>query len=340
MPISAPFDLAGSLQLGSGIWRVGEFASYTGSTGPILVPKGLIDFGEIDTGDITIDPGSPTQFRSKRSRDFPVRKTLAGESSVTVDLSTFSTTFPILAKFLGGDVVTITQDAGSVADELVMQLSSNAVYHVGQSDSNAYGVRGVDTDSLVLTPAPASPAVWAASAAVTKREVRTKSVSDNILFVALQAGTTGSSEPTWPTTIGGTVTDGTVIWMLVNLDTTVGYVKGTDYDVDESNESGAQFLWNSGNSALAAFAAYDKKALTWQQIQAGKRLQYTGYAEFIGDVEGSESHLQFPQITLQSSGALSTVTDQTTFRQVGLSGSVEKKEGFDLFYWNGKPVAS
>lgn len=42
--------------------------------------------------------------------------------------------------------------------------------------------------------------------------VKPSSGINNLRFVVTTAGTTGSSEPTWPTTVGGTVTDGTVTW--------------------------------------------------------------------------------------------------------------------------------
>lgn len=52
---------------------------------------------------------------------------------------------------------------------------------------------------------------WAASAAISEDVVREPTV-DNGYRYAYSGGTTGSSEPTWPTTVGGTVSDGTGTW--------------------------------------------------------------------------------------------------------------------------------
>lgn len=52
---------------------------------------------------------------------------------------------------------------------------------------------------------------WAASTAISEDVVREPTV-DNGYRYAYSGGTTGSTEPTWPTTVGGTVSDGTGTW--------------------------------------------------------------------------------------------------------------------------------
>lgn len=59
---------------------------------------------------------------------------------------------------------------------------------------------------------------WAASTAVAASAlVRPTVVTGNgLVFRALNAGTTGTTQPVWPTTFGGTVVDGTVTWRAVS----------------------------------------------------------------------------------------------------------------------------
>ncbi len=59
---------------------------------------------------------------------------------------------------------------------------------------------------------------WAASTAFAVGDVRRATASQNsgLVFECTTAGTSGSSEPTWPTDIGSTLTDNTVVWTAIS----------------------------------------------------------------------------------------------------------------------------
>jgi phage-related protein len=61
-------------------------------------------------------------------------------------------------------------------------------------------------------------AAWSASTAFSVGDVRRASVSygTGLWFRCTTAGTSGSSEPTWPTDIASTVTDGTCVWTAIS----------------------------------------------------------------------------------------------------------------------------
>lgn len=54
--------------------------------------------------------------------------------------------------------------------------------------------------------------IWSASTIYTAQAYRVPTVSNGHQYIVTTAGTSGASEPTWPTTSGGTVTDGSVVW--------------------------------------------------------------------------------------------------------------------------------
>jgi len=56
------------------------------------------------------------------------------------------------------------------------------------------------------------PPVWAASTAYALGDVVRPTTRNSFAYECTTAGTSGATEPTWPTTAGTTVTDGTVVW--------------------------------------------------------------------------------------------------------------------------------
>lgn len=70
-------------------------------------------------------------------------------------------------------------------------------------------------DSVTLTPTD-SLADWKASTAYSLGALVEPTTPNTYKYVCTTAGTSDSSEPTWPTTpLGSTVTDGTAVWTLV-----------------------------------------------------------------------------------------------------------------------------
>lgn len=61
----------------------------------------------------------------------------------------------------------------------------------------------------------ATKGTWAANTAYNLNDSVTPTVANGLKFVATTAGTSGATEPVWPTTVGATVTDGTITWKAV-----------------------------------------------------------------------------------------------------------------------------
>jgi hypothetical protein len=81
---------------------------------------------------------------------------------------------------------------------------------------------GVDQITLTITQ---KIAAWSASAAVSAGAVRRPTTTNNRIYQAGGAGTTGGTEPTWPTTIGATVVDNDITWTCIAYEDTPNEVK-------------------------------------------------------------------------------------------------------------------
>lgn len=79
--------------------------------------------------------------------------------------------------------------------------------------------------ALTVKNNQATPAAWAASTSYSVDDVRIPTTPNDHIYVVTVAGTSGDSEPTWPTD-GSTVVDGSVTWKDAGtLDVTINYIK-------------------------------------------------------------------------------------------------------------------
>ena len=65
--------------------------------------------------------------------------------------------------------------------------------------------------NITITPVDILP-VWEASTAYTLGQTREPTPNNDFRYVVQTAGTSGATQPTWPTAIGSTVLDGSVLW--------------------------------------------------------------------------------------------------------------------------------
>jgi hypothetical protein len=86
----------------------------------------------------------------------------------------------------------------------------------GQITGTGYTAGGATLASKTLaTVEAASVSSWGATTTYQLGDIVRPTVSTGRIYRAVTGGTSGSSQPTWPTILGQTVTDGSVIWEYV-----------------------------------------------------------------------------------------------------------------------------
>jgi hypothetical protein len=68
------------------------------------------------------------------------------------------------------------------------------------------------TVGATVTEDDTTATAWAATTALSLGAIRRPTVANTYLYEVTTAGTTAGAQPTWPTTVGATVTDGSVTW--------------------------------------------------------------------------------------------------------------------------------
>lgn len=109
---------------------------------------------------------------------------------------------------------------------------------------------------------PLAPA-WAASTSTPPNTVRRPTTPNGFRYRydGLAAANTGATEPTWPTTIGATVTDGGVTWVNAGrdvgaeLDLLLTRVEGEWSQFDRASRGASAGVWRASATGLGSFVA-------------------------------------------------------------------------------------
>jgi len=123
-------------------------------------------------------------------------------------------------------VESYTDNVGSAATKYywARAVSDQGVKGEFNSASGTKGTTSLDPDYVmqVLTSS-----TWKPNTTYYPFQYVRPTIDNGFQYAAVDGGTSGSTEPTWPTTINATVNDGTIQWITVPVDARIPFVLGT-----------------------------------------------------------------------------------------------------------------
>jgi hypothetical protein len=157
--------------------------------------------------------------------------------------------------------------AVTLADTLITQCDTWAQAFYTLNSGTPMSTRTINAYDASNQSAQNNQRAWTASTAYAVGAIVRPTTANGRTYRATTGGTSGATQPTWPTTTGGTVTDGTVTWTetsksgLVSFSTysmTAPYIgqPGMDQvDPNQLSEEVATAVLLATDSASAAFTA-------------------------------------------------------------------------------------
>lgn len=152
-----------------------------------------------------------------------------------------------------------TKDFGANMNSAIRSVSVYAVTDPGTSairiDNIIACKASSSADSLTLNSLIGKEhnLPWAASTAYTTGKVRTPTNANRKgeCYVCTTAGTSGSSEPTWPDSPGATVSDGSVVWTYYGVEDgwwAIAAIDGTTVTLDTANITNGNYKGYAGTT--------------------------------------------------------------------------------------------
>jgi hypothetical protein len=295
--------------------------------------------GETPGAEITVEVSTVEVFGS----DDPVSEKLEDIAHAVVRAFQFSAielSDNIAAQFFAADPATLSQSSGSVTNEAINGVIQGRYYQLGKSASNPTGVRRIS--AVTVEDADGAAAVaWAATTAKTLGAFGKPTVDNTYYYTVTTAGTTGGSEPTWPTTVGATVNDGTVVWTCTGK---ITLTVTTDYTVD--TDLGRLYIVPNGGIADGTDLLVDYTKAANSRVQhtstADLNARLRGAIRFIAhNTAGTNRDIWLPKVILMADGATQIKRDGNTgaVQRMGFRINVMKDEDLSAMYIDGRAVA-
>ncbi len=130
---------------------------------------------------------------------------LAGVNEVLYDDFQYPRTVLTAVRALATDQISGSLKFSCLAEGALIRTYNGTSWSIGFSSNPAWVCYDVLTQPVFYDP-------WRASTAVTSGIFIRPTIANGKLYECTTAGTTGGMGPTWPTVIGNTVADGTVVW--------------------------------------------------------------------------------------------------------------------------------
>jgi hypothetical protein len=223
-----------------------------------------------------------TSYGIQAENQWGARATLASISSASV-------------RQLGGAQVTISRSAEVVdgvtiggtpfITSITAAFSLNSDLGAFIASSNGY-VPQTTKILWVYTPSQPFGATWAASAAVALGQPAIPVTANGHLYQCTTAGTTGATQPAWPTS-GGTVTDGTVVWTDLGTSATAALLSQNA----TTTGTGVIIFWGRSGGTITAMTQFinhhvigSGSAPTWTATGAGTGYSATATGTDLGQI--------------------------------------------------------
>ena len=180
------------------------------------------------------------------------------------------------------------------ASALLSQAITNEAVLVYPAAFSPFANLPASTQTPSVVPAQAAALARANTTSYALNAYATPATPNGFYYKATVAGTSAGTIPTFPTTIGGTVTDGTVTWTCAGRTTLMA---GTDYEVRSSGvfvfagRTLAGETWTVGYTRVAADVVqalvtsgkeYEIVFDGLNEARSGKRTRITAYRVKLG----------------------------------------------------------
>lgn len=216
-----------------------------------------------------------------------------------------------LGMFLAGQASTASQAGGNVTGEAIDVLADR-YYQLGTTVANPSGVRSVS--AVTLTTATVAAAATSTAYAVGA-QVK-PAATPLYIYQCTTAGTSGGSAPTWPTTVGATVTDGTVVWTNIGI---IVPVLDTDYTLDAA--MGRIYIKPTARVhstyPVPWLAAYTTSAVSREQLLTSGTADVYGALRFIAaNAKGTNRDVYGCNVLLAPSGDIVFKGDSPAYAEL------------------------